>query len=137
MTEMIKTLLNIRSLRAFSRELTLEELEEALNKLTTVFLERQKIEEEEREARAEQEEKLAEIAKQIKVNGINVEALIEALAGKSKNNKKGNRKPRPAKYRYTDGNGIEQTWTGQGRTPSIIQEQLDTGKSINDFLITK
>ncbi|MEZ9185225.1 H-NS family nucleoid-associated regulatory protein [Vibrio splendidus] len=137
MTEMIKTLLNIRSLRAFSRELTLEELEEALNKLTTVFLERQESEEVEREARAEQESKVAEIAKQIKVDGVNIEALIKALAGQSKNKIKGKRKPRLAKYSYTDGNGIEKTWTGQGRTPSIIQEQLDAGKSIEDFLIAK
>jgi DNA-binding protein H-NS len=36
--ELTKTLLNIRSLRAYSRELTLEQLEEALDKLTTVVL---------------------------------------------------------------------------------------------------
>ncbi|MFA0620277.1 H-NS family nucleoid-associated regulatory protein, partial [Vibrio sp. 10N.222.49.A4] len=106
-------------------------------KLTTVFLERQESEEVEREARAEQESKVAEIAKQIKVDGVNIEALIEALAGQSKNKIKGKRKPRLAKYSYTDGNGIEKTWTGQGRTPSIIQEQLDAGKSIEDFLIAK
>lgn len=41
MSELTKTLLNIRSLRAFSRELTLEQLEEALDKLTTVVAERQ------------------------------------------------------------------------------------------------
>ncbi|MCC4790277.1 H-NS family nucleoid-associated regulatory protein [Vibrio splendidus] len=109
--------LNIRSLRAFSRELTLEELEEALKKLTTVFLKRQ-------------ETKFAEIVNHIKVD-------VEALSGKSKKNTKGKRKPRPAKYRYTDGNGRAQTWTGQSRTPSIIQEQLDAGKSLDDFLIAK
>ncbi|MBE8570972.1 H-NS family nucleoid-associated regulatory protein, partial [Vibrio sp. OPT46] len=26
-------------------------------------------------------------------------------------------------------------WTGQGRTPSAIQEQLDAGKSLDEFLI--
>nr|AKN36324.1 DNA-binding protein H-NS [Vibrio tasmaniensis] len=53
MNPMIKTLLNIRTLRAFSRELTFEQLEDALDKLTTVYLERQESEEAEREARAE------------------------------------------------------------------------------------
>ncbi|KFA96007.1 H-NS family histone-like protein, partial [Vibrio sp. ER1A] len=41
MSELTKTLLNIRSLRAFARELTIEQLEEALEKLTTVVGERQ------------------------------------------------------------------------------------------------
>lgn len=40
--ELTKILLNIRSLRAYSRELTLEKLEEALDKFTMVVLERQK-----------------------------------------------------------------------------------------------
>lgn len=53
MSELTKTLLNIRSLRAFSRELTLEQLEEALDKLTIVVQERQEAEAEERAARAE------------------------------------------------------------------------------------
>jgi DNA-binding protein H-NS len=32
-------------------------------------------------------------------------------------------------------NGKEKTWTGQGRIPSAIQEQLDAGKNLDDFLI--
>ncbi len=137
MSELTKTLLNIRSLRAFSRELTLEQLEEALEKLTIVVLERQEAEEEERAARAEQEAKLAAIADQIAKDGIDVDALITALAGdtKSKSKSKAKRAPRPAKYKYVDANGDEKTWTGQGRTPSAIQEQLDAGKSLDDFLI--
>ncbi|EOE6245272.1 transcriptional regulator, partial [Vibrio vulnificus] len=84
MSELTKTLLNIRSLRAFSRELTLEQLEEALDKLTTVVAERQEAEAEERAAKAEQEAKLAAIAEQIAKDGIDVEALISALAGETK-----------------------------------------------------
>ncbi|CAI2322095.1 H-NS histone family protein [Vibrio parahaemolyticus] len=138
MTDMMKTLLNIRSLRAFSRELTLEQLEEALDKLTTVALERQESEESEREARAKREAKLEEIATKIVKEGIDVEALIEALAGQPKAKVKGSKRPpRPAKYRYTDDMGEEKTWTGQGRTPSAIQTQLDEGKSIDEFLIDK
>lgn len=133
---MLKTLLNIRLLRTYSRELTLEQMEEALDKLTTVVIERQESEEAEQAALAEQNAKLEEIATQITQDGIDVEALIDALAGQSKT--KGiKRTPRPAKYRYLDGNGKEKTWTGQGRTPSVMQSQLDAGKSINEFLIEK
>ncbi|WP_159654400.1 H-NS family histone-like protein [Vibrio atypicus] len=137
MSELTKTLLNIRSLRAFGRELTLEQLEEALDKLTIVVAERKEAEEEERAAAAEQEAKLSAIAEQIAKDGIDVEALISALAGESKGKAKvkSKRAPRPAKYEYADANGETKTWTGQGRTPSAIQEQLDAGKSLEDFLI--
>ncbi len=136
MSEITKTLLNIRSLRAFSRDLTLEQLEEALDKLTIVVEERREVEEQEKAAQAEQEAKLAAIAEQIASDGIDVDALISALAGetKSKSKAKGKRAPRPAKYKYMD-NGVEKTWTGQGRTPSVIQKALDEGKSLEEFAI--
>ncbi len=136
MSELTKTLLNIRSLRAFARDLTLEQLEEALDKLSTVVSERREVEEEEQKARAEQEEKLAAIAEQIASDGIDVDALISALSSETKGKKtKGKRAPRPPKYKYIDNNGVEKTWTGQGRTPSTIQEALDAGKSLEEFAI--
>lgn len=138
MSELTKTLLNIRSLRAFSRDLTLEQLEEALEKLTVVVTERRELEEEERAARAEKEQKLAEYAQQIVKEGIDLDDLIAALSGETstKSNKpKQKRAPRPAKYKYINENGVEKTWTGQGRTPSAIQSQLDAGKSLEDFAI--
>ncbi|KOO05401.1 H-NS family histone-like protein [Vibrio nereis] len=136
MSELTKTLLNIRSLRAFARELTLEQLEEALDKLTIVVAERKEEAEAEKAAQAEQEAKLAAIAEQIEKDGIDVSALISALSGeKTKTKSKSKRAPRPAKYKYVDANGDEKTWTGQGRTPSAIQEQLDAGKSLDEFLI--
>ncbi|NLS11448.1 H-NS histone family protein [Vibrio sp. SM6] len=134
MSELTKTLLNIRSLRAYARDLTLEQLEEALDKLNTVVSERRESEEAERAALAEQEEKLAAIAEQISQQGIDVDALISALSGETKT-KKSKRAPRPAKYKYVDASGAEKTWTGQGRTPSAIQEQLDAGKPLEDFEI--
>ncbi|MDA0382934.1 H-NS family nucleoid-associated regulatory protein [Vibrio owensii] len=134
MSEMLKTLINVRLLRKFSRELTLEQLEEALDKLTVVVLERREYEKAERAALAEKEAKLEKVAKQIAQNGIDVEALLDALAGQSASKNK--RGKRPEKYCYID-NGKEKTWTGQGRTPSAIQVQLDAGKSIDDFLIQK
>ncbi|CAH0540579.1 H-NS family histone-like protein [Vibrio marisflavi] len=136
MSEITKTLLNIRSLRAFSRELTLEQLEEALEKLTIVVTERQDAEAQEREALAQQEAKLSAIADQIAKDGIDVEALISALSGEGKAKGKAKRAPRPPKYKYIDPvSGEEKTWTGQGRTPSAIQVELDAGKTLEDFAI--
>ncbi|HGF7511198.1 H-NS family nucleoid-associated regulatory protein [Vibrio cholerae] len=137
MSEITKTLLNIRSLRAYARELTIEQLEEALDKLTTVVQERKEAEAEEIAARAEQDAKLAAFAEQIVKDGIDLQALISALSGETKTKAKsqGKRAPRPAKYKYIDTNGEEKTWTGQGRTPSAIQKALDEGKSLEEFAL--
>lgn len=135
MSELTKTLLNIRSLRAFARELTFEQLEEALEKLTVVVEERRSAADEEKAALAEREAKLAEYAQMIAKDGIDVEDLISALSGETKTKTRKKREPRPAKYKYVDTNGEEKTWTGQGRTPSTIQSQLDAGKPLDDFLI--
>ncbi|CAM3150484.1 H-NS family nucleoid-associated regulatory protein [Vibrio rarus] len=136
MSEITKTLLNIRSLRAFSRELTLEQLEEALDKLTIVVEERRENEAEERALREEKEKKLAEYAQKLLKEGIDIEELVAAVAGDSSSKaSKTKRAPRPAKYEYVNESGVNKTWTGQGRTPSAIQAQLDAGKSLEEFLI--
>lgn len=137
MSEIKKSaLLNIRSLRAYTREeFTLQELEEVLEKLTLVVTERREAEEEELAKQAELEAKLAEYAQMIAKDGIDLEDLVAAMNGndsKSKTRKK--RQPRPAKYEYML-DGERKTWTGQGRTPAVIQEALDAGKTIDDFLI--
>ena len=83
-------------------------------------------------AQAEQKAKLTKIAKEISENGIDVDALVNALSGQKVTKSK--RPPRPAKYKYVV-DSKEKTWTGQGRTPTAIQEQLETGKTLDDFLI--
>ena len=135
MSEFYRTISNIRSLRAAARELTTEQLEEALDRLTDVVEERREADEAQADAMAEQEAKLAAAAEQIAQMGLDVDMLISALAGESKSKGKSKRAPRPAKYKYLDHDGAEKTWTGQGRTPSAMQEQLDAGKSLDDFLI--
>ncbi|MBD1575429.1 MULTISPECIES: H-NS family histone-like protein [Vibrio] len=137
MSEIKKSaLLNIRSLRAFTREeFTLQEVEELLEKLSTVYEERKAAEEQELAQQAERDAILADYANKLAKDGINLEDLVAAMSGgevKTKSRKK--REPRPAKYQYTL-NGEVKTWTGQGRTPSVIQEALDSGKSIDTFLI--
>ncbi|EJG2258570.1 H-NS histone family protein [Vibrio parahaemolyticus] len=134
MSELEKTLLNIRSLRALLRELTNAELEEAYSKFKTVVEERRLEEEAIRAEQIKKEEKLADIARQIKEQGLDVYELLSALSSTTPK-KKGKRKPRPAKYKYIDTNGVKKTWTGQGRTPLVIQKALDEGKKLLDFAL--
>ncbi|EKO3904817.1 H-NS family nucleoid-associated regulatory protein [Vibrio fluvialis] len=134
MDELTKTLLNIRSLRAFSRDLTIEQLEDALSKLSSVVKERRYAESKLMQEQKEKEERLAAIAKQISDQGLDLNDILSVLSNKTAT-KKAQRKVRPAKYKYFDASGEMKTWTGQGRTPRLIQEALDNGKSLEDFAI--
>ena len=133
MSDAFKTLLNLRSLRAAAREeFTLEQLQEALEKLQAVVSEREEAEAESHQAEKEKEEKLQAYRAMLIADGINPEELLTALADTPKKTK---RAPRPAKYKFTV-DGEERTWTGQGRMPAPLKEAIENeGKSIDDFLI--
>jgi DNA-binding protein H-NS len=134
MNEFLKVLLNIRSLRAACRELTLEQLEEGLEKLSAIVAERQQDESADRQAREEHQRKINEYAEMLKAAGIDPAELVGTVATEPAKAAKGKRAPRPAKYRYLD-NGVEKTWTGQGRMPSAIAKAVADGKSVEEFAI--
>ena len=131
MSNTLRTLSNIRSLRVLARETSLEQLESLLEKLTTVI-------EEKREEVKAQEAEQAKFLEQLKKyeemlanDGISADELA-SLLGKTPTEKKARKPiaPRPAKYRFVDANGNEKTWTGQGRTPREL-----VGKNLADFEI--
>ncbi|MFQ2423756.1 H-NS family nucleoid-associated regulatory protein [Aeromonas caviae] len=132
MNEFLKVLLNIRSMRAACRDLTLEQLEEGLEKLSAIVDERRQDESAERQAREEHQKKIAEYAEMLKAAGIDPAELVNTVV--PENTKVSKRAPRPAKYRYLD-NGVEKTWTGQGRMPSVIAKAVAEGKSVEAFAI--
>lgn len=140
MSEALKILNNIRTLRAQARECTLETLEEMLEKLEVVVNERR---EEESAAAAEVEErtrKLQQYREMLIADGIDPNELLNSMAA-AKSGTKAKRaarpaKSRPAKYSYVDENGETKTWTGQGRTPAVIKKAMEEqGKQLEDFLI--
>ncbi len=134
MNEFLKVLLNIRSLRATCRELSLEQLEEALEKLSTIVAERQQDEAAERQAREEHLRKINEYSEMLKAAGIDPAELVSVVATAPGKSEKAKRAPRPAKYRYQD-NGVEKTWTGQGRMSSATASVVAASKSLEDFAI--
>ncbi|CFQ33036.1 histone-like nucleoid-structuring protein H-NS [Yersinia aleksiciae] len=135
MSEALKILNNIRTLRAQARECTLETLEEMLEKLDVVVKERR---EEDSQAQAEIEErvrKLSQYREMLIADGIDPNELLQAM-GATKTTSKAKRAARPAKYKYVDENGETKTWTGQGRTPAVIKKAIEEeGKSLDDFLL--
>lgn len=123
--EVSRILLNLRSLRMFSRNLTSEQLEEAYRKFSIVIEDRRKLD-------AVSKEQCISIAKHISDSGLDTDEIIFLLSQSSQRK----RKPRPAKYHYVDAWGKHRTWTGQGRTPNAIQKAIKSGnKTLEDFSI--
>ncbi|WP_324020234.1 H-NS family histone-like protein [Aeromonas hydrophila] len=136
MNDFLKTLMNIRSLRAVLRELSYEQLVEAKQKFDEIYAEREQQESKIRAESAERLQKLAEFTEMLRDAGIDPSELVgtaaPAKADGSAN--KAKRAPRPAKYKYNE-DGQEKTWTGQGRMPKAIAEAVAAGKALDDFLI--
>lgn len=137
MSDFLNILTHERRLRANTKELSVSELEDVKAKLTRVIAAREEEEAELRKAEADKQARVEAIRKQMADAGLNVEDLAPELAaagGKPKQASARKRAAKPAKYQY-DANGEKKTWTGQGRTPKVIQKALDQGKSLKEFLI--
>ncbi|MDE1186421.1 MAG: H-NS family nucleoid-associated regulatory protein [Pantoea sp.] len=133
MSDALKALNNLRTLRAQARDVEVEVLNEMLEKLSAIIAERRDEAAAENAALREKEEKLALYKEMLLNDGIDISELAQLTQGESK--PKAKRAPRPAKYKFTDENGEEKFWTGQGRTPSPIKSVIDAGGSLDDFLI--
>ncbi len=132
MSDFLRVFLNVRSLRAVTRELTLEQLNEGFEKLQAIVEERRTDEEANQAKEAARIQKIEEMKALLASEGLNISDLISAGETEKSVSK---RAPRPAKYRYTDTNGEVKTWTGQGRQPVPIRDAIDNGGSLDDFLI--
>ena len=135
MSDAFKVLNNIRTLRAQAREIDLVTLEEMLEKLTVVVEERREDESISRKAQEEHQAKLEAFRQKLLEDGIDPAELLADLNTSSQKKVKTARAPRPAKYKYTDTDGSEKTWTGQGRTPKAIADLLASGKKLEEFEI--
>ena len=82
MNELVRGLTNLRSLRAAVRELTLEQAENALEKLQTAIEEKRANEAELIKAETERKERLAKYKELMEKEGITPEELHEILAQK-------------------------------------------------------
>ena len=134
MSEFNKVFLNQRSLRAALRELSFEQLTEAKEKLDMLFKEREEVELKVMQEQEERQAKLAELQAMLEQAGIDPSELLGAGEGTKETAAKRTRAPRPAKYKYTE-DGVEKTWTGQGRMPKAIAHAVENGTALESFLI--
>ncbi|GLS82693.1 H-NS family nucleoid-associated regulatory protein [Paraferrimonas haliotis] len=131
MTDFIDILTHGRRLKAQTKELSVAELQDVATKLEKIIADREIEEAANLEAQKERLAKIEAIRQQMEEIGLSVEDLEGKVVA---NTPKKKRAPRPAKYAI-EVNGERVTWTGQGRTPNVFKEQLDAGKSLDDFLI--
>ncbi|WP_033136418.1 H-NS family nucleoid-associated regulatory protein [Aeromonas finlandensis] len=134
MNEFIKVLLNQRSLRAVLRDLSFEQLAEAKEKFDAIFQEREESAQKEMAEQEERQAKLAEFHAMLQQAGIDPSELLGSGESKGSKESATKRAPRPAKYKYTE-EGVEKTWTGQGRMPKAIAKAVADGASLESFAI--
>lgn len=125
-----RTMMNIRSLRVFAREIDFEQLLEMQEKLNVVIEERR-----EDAKRAERERKRQELLQLIAGEGFSPEELLGITEDAPKTRKKTLPKA-PSKYQFEE-NGETKYWSGRGRAPKPIAEALKAGRSLEDFRINK
>ncbi|AFJ46036.1 H-NS family nucleoid-associated regulatory protein [Shimwellia blattae] len=131
MSQALQALNNIRTLRAHSRDFSIDVLAEMLEKLRIVTEEKRQEQLAAQQARREHEEKLSTWLELMESDGISPRDLIVSADEKAPKKNK----PRAPKYRYQDASGEEKTWTGQGRMPKPIAQAVAAGKSLDDFLL--
>lgn len=85
----------------------------------------------EREEAAKAEEKRLEMIAYLQSQGWTPEQLINPAKAQTKPTKQKS----AAKYQFTNKSGQVKFWSGFGRTPRELQELLDDGASLADFLV--
>ncbi len=127
-----KCLGNIKILRSFLQKQDKQSLERFHSNFNTIYQEICVILEEEKKEIEEKERKRREMLELIKAEGFNpatiTQPVTSQIVAKPKSNKK-------AKYRYVTGNGEVKEWSGLGRMPNDLKEKIDSGISLEQFLI--
>lgn len=135
MNETLKILNNIRILRAHTKEYTLKTLEEMLRKLKLVVNERREADSQYQAEIAKHDKKLQQYRDMLIADGIDPNELLKSM-NSIKSLQRNKRIIRPAKYQYINKFGEIKTWTGQGRTPTVIKRAInEQNKTLNDFLL--
>lgn len=136
MSDFINIINHERRLNAALKDLSVNELKEVQEKLANVVSKREQQEAELERERKEKREKIAELKRTMQEAGIDISDILEEeIGGKALKKPKRKRAPKPAKYEFRDENGERKTWTGQGRMPKALQNAVENGRPLEDFLI--
>ena len=129
MSDFIKILTHGRRLQSAVKVLSIKELETVNEKLQTIIEKRELQLLEEMEANEARDEKLTHIRAQLEEAGLDFEDLKSSVPAKKTGQK------RPVKYKMTDDQGREHTWTGIGRMPTVYAAVKESGQSLEQYLV--
>lgn len=130
MSEFLRIITHARRFKSAVKEIGIEQLKEIKNKLEKIIVDR--IAEEEA-AKVENKERLDKIRKyrdMLAADGIEPTELQEGVQGRT-----GKRAPRKPKYEIWNEAGEHITWTGQGRMPNVFKARIESGETLDTFLI--
>ena len=134
MSEFSDILLHARRLQGATKDLSLDELFDAQEKLALVIEKRKELH---AQYELENQAKIAQIEaikKQMLEAGLDISDFDSSLVGdKPKRTRKRGAK-RPVKYAITV-NSDTTSWTGIGRMPVVFTQALANGKSLEDFAV--
>ena len=130
MSDFLKILSHARRFNSATKELSVEQLEEIKDKLEKIIEGRLAAVEEARLQEAEKFEKIQKYKEMLAADGIDPDDLVTETAEKP-----AKRAPRPPKYEITNEAGERITWTGQGRMPNVFKAKVESGESIDNYLI--
>lgn len=127
-------LLHARRLQGATKDLSIDDLKDAQEKLAALIEKRIEMLAQEEALRAEKAAQIEAIKQQMFEAGLDI-SDFETNHG-SDNAKSTRRRgaKRPIKYSITV-DGVETNWTGIGRMPVIFAQALEAGKSLEDFSV--
>ncbi|EKF73667.1 DNA-binding protein H-NS [Alcanivorax hongdengensis A-11-3] len=112
-------------------ELSIEELEKLIKQAEAAL---------EKKRKAELKNAQAVLEKMAKDLGVEPESLLKGVEKKkpTRGKKAAKKKAgvrRPAKVKYRNPKDSSQTWTGRGKRPVWLQQELDNGAKLEDFAV--
>ena len=131
----LKQLKNLKTLRAVLDNCTEQEVDSIIENLSSVKQEIHCREEKAKEEEIRERAVMMEILETLKNSNLTVDKLVSFSKELSDSKKIDGRSTPSPKYRYTDLNGIERTWTGRGRVPVQMLEVMEKEGHDKDYYL--
>ena len=134
MSDFTAILLHTRRLQGATKELSLEELKDAQEKLASVVEKRVELQAAEEASKAEKAAQIESIKQQMLAAGLDISDFAPNLETSKSTKSRRRGAKRPIKYSISV-DGVRTDWTGIGRMPVVFSEALSSGKQLEDFSV--
>lgn len=126
----LRNLKNLRQLKAALKDASVQDIEEIIQKLHTIKEEIILEEKERIESEKARNDSIHNMLGKMDELNISIDDLVAARGLKKEPKQK---RVVPPKYKYTDLNGVEHTWTGQGKLPTALKELMELEEHDKEF----